>query len=159
MKNRFILIIAFAFFSIGCFSQKSDFFLLGKTGYHYGVPGYCFGLGAEARVAITDPIKLVSSMTYMFTHHRTNGLDLNVNAIYSFIVPETYLQLYPLVGINMDNNKWSEHGQTRRWTKWGANIGGGLDYYVSRYNFVNIEFQYTLIQDYGKFMFGFGHRF
>lgn len=159
MNSKFLLVAVFSLISIGCFSQKSDFFLLGKFGYHYGDPGDRLGIGAEARVAITDPIKIVSSMTYMFTHQDVKGFDVNVNAIYSFPIQDTQLQLYPLVGINMDNNRWSKNGNSRSWTKWGANIGGGADYYVSRYNFVNIEIQYTLIRDYAKMMIGFGHRF
>lgn len=153
------IVITFLLISIATYSQKSDIFLLGKFGYNYGEPGDRFGLGAEARVALTDPLKIASAITFMFPHQGITALDVNVNALYSLPIEDTSLQLYPLLGLNMDNNRLSKEGVKRSWTKWGVNLGAGVDYYITKYNFINVDLQYTFVRDYAKIMIGFGHRF
>jgi len=156
---RTIVIAVCVFVSVGVFSQQSDFFLLGKLGYHYGDPGDRIALGADVRVGLTDPLKISSGFTFGFPHGGVTGLDVNVNALYSIPVGETPLEVYPLAGLNMDNNRYNKDGFKRSWTKWGVNLGAGLDYYIATYDFINIDIQYTFVRGYAKAMIGYGHRF
>lgn len=155
--QKIFMIAALLLFSAGAFAQQGSFSLLGKIGYQSDFER--LGIGGDARIGLVEHIRLVPSMTFMVPNNDVMGLEADLNLQYVFPISGTTLDLYPLTGFNMDNNRFSKHGYKHKWTKWGYNIGAGTDYYLTKDDFLNLEFQYTFGRDFARIMLGYGYKF
>lgn len=154
---RIFIVASLLLVSAGVFSQQGSFSLIGKVGYQSDYDR--FGFGMDARIGLVDHIRVVPSFTFMVPNKDITGLEADLNLQYVFPIGGTALDIYPLTGLNMDNNKWSKHGESRKWTRWGYNIGVGSDYYITKSDFLNVEFQYTIGRDFARIMVGYGYKF
>lgn len=160
--KKFLLLIAFvATTTLGAFAQtnqgeKSAILQLG----YQSEPGRLM-LGVEGRYNITDNIRIAPDVMFLFPKDKMTGLDVNVNAHYVFPF-EDNLTVYPLAGLAMLNNRYS--GETingkkfdsKGFTDWGFNLGGGLGYNLTSTSFLNLEMKYTF-SDGDHFTVGFGY--
>lgn len=157
-EQKLFIILAALLLSVGAFGQQGSFSLLGKVGYQSDFDR--LGLGAEARIGLTEQFRIAPSMMFMIPNDNVLGLEVDANLQYVFPIQGTTLDIYPTMGFNMNNNRFSKDGfKKRKWTKWGYNLGAGADYYLSKDDFLNFELQYTFGPDFARVMIGYGYKF
>lgn len=155
-KILFALLLAIV--SVGAYAQQGSVSGHAKLGYQSDYKR--FGVGVEGRYEIINNVRLAPDVIIFFPNNNTWGVDLNLNAQYTFTNIVDKLTLYPLAGVNISNNKWSYHGLSNKFTNFGFNVGAGADYDITPGTYVNFEMKYTFADwDYGQFMFGYGLRF
>lgn len=167
-KLLFVLLLAVV--SVGAYAQKGSVSGHAKLGYQSDYKR--FGVGVEGRYEIIDNVRLAPDAIIFFPKNDTWGLDINLNAQYTFKNVLDKLTIYPLAGVNISNNKWSASGDTKKvlkalgadtsnsFTNFGFNLGAGADYDITADSYLNFEMKYTFADaDYGQFMFGYGIRF
>lgn len=155
--KRLLLIVALASIFMGAQAQSGAKSLMLKAGYQTDYDR--FGIGLEGRYGLTDKIRLAPDVVFFFPNNHTTGLDINLNAHYVFDI-QRGLSLYPLAGIAVVNNHWSNNGNSHGSTDLGFNLGAGAGYDLSARNYLNFEFKYTFQDsDCATFMFGYGVRF
>lgn len=154
---KIVLLVSLLIVSLNICAQKGNFSLIGKAGYQTDHDRVGFGM--DARIGLVNQIRLVPAFTFMIPNKDVAGLEIDLNLQYVFQLSGTSIDLYPLTGLNMDNNRWSKHGESNKWTRWGYNIGMGTDYYITKSDFLNFEFQYTIGRDFARFMIGYGYKF
>lgn len=162
--KKVLLAIVLATLSLGLHAQigKGEKSVILQAGYQSD-PGRLM-LGVAGRYAIVDNIRLAPDVMFMFPKDKVTGLDVNINAHYVFSV-EDKLNIFPLMGLAMLNNRYSGgerigdyKTKSKGFTDWGFNLGGGLEYNISSYSFLNLEMKYTF-SDADHFTVGFGYGF
>lgn len=117
------------------------------------------GIGAQARLGITQNLRMSPDAIIYFPKDHTTALDVNANLEYA-IPLQSNASLYPLAGISMVNTRYSYKGISNSNTDFGFNLGAGFDYNFSSKNYVNIEYRYTFNDwDFSSFSIGYGFRF
>lgn len=119
------------------------------------------GIGAQARLGITQNLRISPDAIIYFPKNHTTALDVNANLEYA-IPLQSNASLYPLAGISMVNTRYSYKGisNSNSNTEFGFNLGAGFDYNFSSKNYVNIEYRYTFNDwDFSSFSIGYGFRF
>lgn len=117
------------------------------------------GIGAQARLGITQNLRISPDAIIYFPKNHTTALDVNANLEYA-IPLQSNASLYPLAGISMVNTRYSYKGISNSNTEFGFNLGAGFDYNFSSKNYVNIEYRYTFNDwDFSSFSIGYGFRF
>lgn len=165
-KILFALLLAIV--SVGAYAQQGSVSGHAKLGYQSDYKR--FGVGVEGRYEIIDNVRLAPDAVIFFPKNKTWGLDINLNAQYTFTNIVDKLTLYPLAGVNISNNRTSSDTfyigkekyktKSRGFTEFGFNVGAGADYDITPGTYVNFEMKYTFADwDYGQFMFGYGLRF
>lgn len=156
MKKLF-LIAALVVLSMGAYAQQGSKSLVFKGGYQ--TESERFGIGAQGRYGLTDNIRIAPEAIFFFPKNHVTGLDINVDVHYVFNLQDG-LSLYPLAGLGMGNNRYSNNGFSVSSTDFGLNLGAGLDYSLSESSFLNAEFKYTLSDgDHAFIAVGYGIKF
>ena len=167
--KKVLLAILLTTLSLGVYAQtgQGEKSLVFQAGYQ-SEPGRLM-LGVAGRYNILDNIRLAPDAMFMFPKNKVTGLDINVNAHYVFPVEGT-VNIFPLMGLAMMNNRYSGEtfhtpagdikSDSRGFTNWGFNLGGGVEYNISSASFLNLEMKYTFSdQDHFTVGFGYGIRF
>lgn len=141
--------------SIGASAQVGDFSLNGKVGYQSEIKR--FGIEVGGRYEIVQNLRLAPAVSFWFPKHELLGFNVDINALYKFPIAQSTLDIYPLAGINMSNNRANKHVKS---TDFGFNLGAGLDYYLTSSDYLNFEFKYTFGGgDFATIMVGYGYKF
>lgn len=167
--KKVLFVILLTIVSVGAFAQKGSISGHAKLGYQSDYKR--FGVGAEARYEVIDNVRLAPDLVFFFPKNKTWGADINLNVQYAFTNVLDKLTIYPLLGLNISNNRYSGEtvhlggGQEVKYdsegfTNFGFNLGAGADYDITPDTYLNFEMKYTFSKgDYGQFMFGYGVRF
>lgn len=170
--KKYILTLCVALVSVCAFAQKGQKAV--GLNLSYGTEISNLGIGAKGQYNFTDAIRGEVSFDYFLKKNNTSMWDINVNAHYLFPVAKG-LKVYPLAGITltswksswgvddfafdddekeyMDEDDWSGSIST---SKFGANLGAGVQYDINDKWAVNFEVKYQLISDFGQAVFGLG---
>lgn len=155
--KKLLLLVALVAFSFSTYAQTGSKSALIKAGYQ--TKAKRIGLGLEGRYSVTDNIRVAPDVTVFFPKDHLLGMDINVNAHYLLPLQEGF-SFYPLAGIAMINNHYSNDGFSVSTTDFGFNLGAGAEYNLCPTNYVNVEFKYTFTdRDFAVFMLGYGIRF
>lgn len=131
----------------------------------YGTKAETAGIGLHVKNCLTDAFRASLSSNYYFKHSGVTAFDVNLEGNYLFGLGEK-VRVYPLVGVVLgiwhadDVNvsyggmNFGVDGQTD--TKFGANLGGGIDYLVSEHLGLNAEVKYQIISHASQVVFGIG---
>lgn len=115
-----------------------------------------FGLGVRLLYGINENIRLDLSDHYYFKKEYKYLDDLNLNVHYLFDVADN-LQLYPLAGVtlllwkvefddyNFQTDTWFKNSFSD--SKFGVNLGGGVQYALTDQLMLNGEVKFQLISD------------
>lgn len=161
--QKLLCVAVLLIFSNGAFAQTSNISLLGKLGYQTDFER--FGIELGGRYEVAPQLRIAPAVSFLFPKNHTLGFNVDLNVQYAFSLPNTELDLYPLMGLNMSNNDFDPDvkvdGQKvgYKWTKWGYNLGFGADYYLTSSDFLNFEFKYTFGGDFATVMLGYGYKF
>lgn len=125
-----------------------------------------FGLGAKFQWNVIDNLRLEPSFNYFFEKDMVNMWDLSANAHYQFSLSDSFVA-YPLAGISVmgvsvDVPKfdlgygYSVGGGSASDTEIGFNIGGGVDYNVTKNIAINLEAKYKIGGDWSRLVIAAG---
>jgi opacity protein-like surface antigen len=159
MKKVLLGIVLAVAFSLGVQAQTGEKSAVFQAGYQSD-PGRLM-IGVEGRYNITNNIRIAPDVLFLFPKNKVTGLDIDINAHYVFPL-ESNVSVFPLAGLAMLNGRYSGEtiaGQkfdSRGFTNWGFNLGGGVEYNLSSNTFLNLEMKYTF-SDADCFTVGFGY--
>lgn len=131
----------------------------------YGTKAETAGIGLHVKNCLTDAFRASLSSNYYFKHAGVTAFDVNLEGNYLFDLSEK-VRVYPLAGVVMgiwhadgvDVSYGGMHlgvdGQTD--SKFGANLGGGIDYLVSEHLGLNAEVKYQIISHASQAVFSIG---
>lgn len=164
-----------ALVSVGAFAQKGE----QRVGLNlnYGTEIANVGLGAKYQYGLTDAIRLEGGFDYFFKKDGASMWDININAHYLFPFADKFAA-YPLVGLTYTNwgldyavgydmdsnsstgNMWGmdeeiASGKVHE-SRFGVNLGAGIQYDITDNWAANFEIKYQLIGDFGQAVFGIG---
>ena len=156
MKKLFIIaLMVFVGMSVQAQSVKGD--MAAGVNLAYGTKdGFSnFGLGAKFQYNFTDALRIEPSATYFLKKDLVSMWDVNVNLHYLFTVAEKF-QLYPLAGASLVGMKADYGIGSASETKFGFNVGGGAQYWVTETLGLNLDIKYQIVSDFDRLVFSLG---
>jgi outer membrane protein X len=121
------------------------------------------GFGPKFQYNVTAPIRLEASFTYFLKKDYITMWDANVNAHYLFGLGDK-AAFYPLAGLcivntgvsySVDLGEYGSVGGSASESRFGANLGAGLDYKLSDQLIANVEAKYKIVEG-GRFVVSVG---
>ena len=163
MMKKIILILVMATAMLMAHAESGEWAVGGQV--VYGTKAETAGIGLHVKNCLTDALRASLSSNYYFKHSGVTAFDVNLEANYLFNVGEK-VRVYPLAGVvlgiwhadgvnvSYGGMNFGVDGQTN--TKFGANLGGGVDYLVSEHLGLNAEVKYQIISHASQVVFGIG---
>jgi outer membrane protein X len=111
------------------------------------------GLGAKIRYGILDNLRAEASFNYYFKNKGYHMWDLNANAHYLFPIANKF-SAYPLAGFTIVNKTYSDFDDSI--TRFGLNLGGGVEYDVRPNISLNAEIKYSIVSSIDQAVFSLG---
>ena len=171
MKKN-LLFALFAIISMGAFAQVGE-----KTiglNVSYGTEIKNIGIGVKGQYNFTDAIRGEASFDYFLKKDGLSMWDANLNAHYLFPLGNK-LKVYPLVGLSFTNWKtdltlelddedkeflgedWEDE-DLGSWSesKFGINLGGGIQYDLTDKLVFSAEAKYQIISNFDQAVFSVG---
>ena len=162
--KKFTVVAIMLVMSIGASAQKGDFSLNGKLGYQTEFER--FGVEVGGRYEFVTNFRIAPAVSFWFPKDDILGFNIDLNAQYKFTIPQTTLDIYPLAGLNVSNNRCGgkfegvKISDSVGSTKFGVNLGFGADYYFTNSDYLNFEFKYAFSKvDFATIMIGYGYKF
>lgn len=161
--KKIILILVMAAAMLMAHAESGEWNVGGQV--VYGTKAETAGIGLHVKKCLTDALRLNLSSNYYFKHSGVTAFDVNLEGNYLFGVGEK-VRVYPLAGVvlgiwhadgvnvSYGGMNFGVDGQTN--TKFGANLGGGVDYLVSEHLGLNAEVKYQIISHASQVVFGIG---
>ena len=161
--KKIILILVMATAMLMAHAESGEWAVGGQV--VYGTKAETAGIGLHVKNCLTDALRASLSSNYYFKHSGVTAFDVNLEANYLFNVGEK-VRVYPLAGVvlgiwhadgvnvSYGGMNFGVDGQTN--TKFGANLGGGVDYLVSEHLGLNAEVKYQIISHASQVVFGIG---
>ncbi len=119
----------------------------------YGTEINSVGLGAKFRYGILDNLRAEASFNYYFKNKGYHMWDLNANAHYLFPIANKF-SAYPLAGFTIVNKTYSDFDDSI--TRFGLNLGGGVEYDVRPNIGLNAEVKYSIVSSIDQAVFSLG---
>lgn len=119
----------------------------------YGTEINSVGLGAKFRYGILDNLRAEASFNYYFKNKGYHMWDLNANAHYLFPIANKF-SAYPLAGFTIVNKTYSDFDDSI--TRFGLNLGGGVEYDVRPNISLNAEIKYSIVSSIDQAVFSLG---
>ena len=126
----------------------------------FGSETNSLGFGVKGQYYFTDHIRGEGSFDYFFKRKGLSMWDVNANVHYLFDVADKF-KVYPLAGLGYTN--WSYkyeyagapvvEGSDGRLA---VNLGGGVEYELTKNLNVNAEAKYQIISNYNQLVLGVG---
>lgn len=151
-------------------SRRGESSLMANAGYQSNYKR--FGLGLQYRYVIANNLRIAPDVTFFFPKEKVTGLDVDVNFhyVFNFKADGQGFQVYPLVGIGMQNNFYGDRTVTINGeqivedrdnsTDFAFNLGGGITLPLSARCYLNAETKFMFgDRDNVVFMLGYGCRF
>ncbi len=164
MKKITFLIVAL-FIALGASAQKEEKSI--GLSLNYGTEIESLGIGGHFNYNVTDHIRLAPDFTYFFENDGLNEWDLNLNAHYLFPLDNSKVTVYPIAGFLITH--WSAGidlnigglSISASETKFGVNLGGGIQCDITRNLFFKGELKYCLVSDFDQAVVsvGLGYKF
>lgn len=162
-KAMFILVAALVACSVNA-QEKGD--MAAGLNLSYGLHSDYknFGIGAKFQYNLTDAIRIEPSVSYFLKKDYMSMWDINANIHYLFHVGDNFV-IYPLAGLTFLGAKADFGDALGEWgdlvegyggktsaseTKFGANLGGGAQYWLTKNFALNLEIKYQLVSDFDR---------
>lgn len=142
----------------------------------YGTEHKALGIGVKGQYGITDAVRAEASFDYFLKKDGLSMWDVNLNAHYLFPLTQK-LKVYPLAGLTFTNWKFDDAFEieidpefaqyldddditsgsaSASESKFGINLGAGVQYDLTDKLILNVEAKYQLISDFDQMIFGVG---
>lgn len=151
MKKLFFILVAVVCFSVANAQEKGSMAAGVNLNLGFAYPGSYsnVGLGAKFQYSFTDHIRIEPAFTYFFKKDYLSMWDLMANVHYVFPMANDKLNLYPLAGLGVLGAKASVLGYSSSTTDFGINLGGGVEYKITKSIALGAEVKYQIVSDYG----------
>ena len=156
--KKLLLLVCAAVMSLSASAQAGDKALGAQL--VFGSETNSFGLGVKGQYYFTDQLRGEASVDYFFKNKGVSMWDINANVHYLFDVADKF-KVYPLAGLGYTN--WSYkyeyagapvvEGSDGRLA---VNLGGGVEYELTKNLNVNAEAKYQIISNYNQLVLGVG---
>jgi len=163
MMKKVLLLLVMAATMLMAHAERGEWAVGGQV--VYGSKAETAGIGLHVKNCLTDVVRLGLSSNYYFKHSGVSAFDVNLEANYLFTLSEK-VRVYPLAGVvlgiwhadGVDIEAGGMHvgvdGSTD--TKFGGNLGGGIDFLVNDRLGLNAEVKYQIISHASQVVFGIG---
>lgn len=171
--KKFLTVAIFAMLCVNTFAQKGDVAV--GANFSYGTEIKNIGFGVKGQYNFTNALRAELSGDYFLKKDGLSMWDVNLNLHYLFPISEK-LKVYPLAGVTFTNWNWkydfsSICGDYYYYddyyyddyddsddsvSKFGANLGGGIQYNLTRNLVINAEVKYQLINSFDQLVVGVG---
>ena len=156
--KKLLLLVCAAVMSLSASAQAGDKALGAQL--VFGSETNSLGFGVKGQYYFTDHIRGEGSFDYFFKRKGLSMWDVNANVHYLFDVADKF-KVYPLAGLGYTN--WSYkyeyagapvvEGSDGRLA---VNLGGGVEYELTKNLNVNAEAKYQIISNYNQLVLGVG---
>lgn len=110
----------------------------------------------------SNHLRISPNADYIFRHNNTDAFSLNCNMHFPYKLGTSPLNIYPLVGASY--TQWSMRNSdientddtSTRVTRFGINIGGGLEWYATSTFKVTAEGKFGWMKDFNTGVFSVG---
>lgn len=181
MKRLLVLLLSVFAVCGSAWAQQGEKSMGVNLGYGSGSLHKSFKIGAEFRYGITDAIRVAPSFDYFFKSDEVGLWSINANAHYLFSIKSVEgLKVYPLLGLTVlgtlgagagdegdevdMGDEWGDYYpdydedlvniSSGNVTKFGGNIGAGVQYPVLSNLDLGFEIKYQFVKDYDQVVFG-----
>ena len=136
--------------------------LAGSADIQYGTEIESVGLGFKFSWMMTNDWRLAPNMTFWLKNNDLSSFDINVDVHYLAHLNNRW-RMYPIAGLTLAYWKQDANATKNKdsGTKFGINLGAGIEFDIDRHFFINSELKYRLISKYdqGIIALGVGYRF
>lgn len=157
MKKLFVICLM-AFIGLGVSAQSKGEMAAGLNlayGTSDGINN--LGIGAKFQYNFTDALRIEPSANYFFRNNFISLWEANVNAHWIFKFVDDKLGVYPIAGVTVLGYKASYLGySTPTYTRFGANVGAGAQYWITDHIGVNADIKYSIVADIDRPVFAVG---
>ncbi len=162
------MVVVALFTTLNTFAQKDEKSIGLNLGYGSEVKN--FAIGAKFNYGLTDQIRLSPSFNYFLPKDGFSGWELNADAHYLFDVAPK-IKIYPLAGLTFTGWRFDWGGMLDDWedeygydfededgggssteTKFGINLGGGINYQLTNKLDIGFELKYSIVSDFDQFV-------
>lgn len=180
MKRLTLVVLAVCMACGFAFAQQGEKAVGINLGYGSGDFHKAFKIGAEFKYNVTDAIRIAPGFDYFFKSNGVGLWGINANAHYLFDIKSVNgLKVYPLAGISLLGSLISDEATgiegvdwddihpgigdyvdgameeaTKNQTKFGFNIGAGIQYPVMENIDLGFEIKYQFVSDFDQIVFG-----
>ena len=173
MKKIF-LVMALVLMGISASAQQGE--KAAGINLSYGTEHKALGIGVKGQYGITDAIRAEASFDYFLKKDGLSMWDINLNVHYLFPLTDK-LKVYPLAGLTFTNWKYEETIEIEvdpmfaqylteddltigsvsgSESKFGVNLGAGLQYDLTEKLALNVEAKYQFVSDFDQIIFSLG---
>lgn len=158
--KKLVVMLMLVLISVGAYAQQgqsSAGFTIG-----YGFDSKNATLGLDYRYNLTDEVRLTPSLTHFVKNDGLSAWAIDMNVHYVFKLSEMF-GFYPLGGLSLSFWKGSYEADipgmgelkvSDNETRFGANVGLGVELYATREITVGLEAKYNIIKDVDQAMIG-----
>lgn len=111
-------------------------------------------LGIDYRYCIFDNFRISPSLTYNVKNETLSAWAIDMNAHYVFNLNE-WFGFYPLAGLDLSFWKSSYDHFSYNFTRFGVNVGLGVELYATNEFTIGAEVKYLGIKDFDRPTIGF----
>ena len=151
MKKLFLL-LTLALVSTSGFAQRETFEFGVKFNYGFDDPNV--GIGLLGRYNIDGHFRPELTLNYYPESDDHSAWDVNANLHYIFHITNKF-KLYPLGGLAVSGHDFDRGPIDYSETTVGVNLGGGLQYNITRNLHLNAETYYQFVDDYDRGIMNF----
>ncbi len=146
MKKTFLLAAAMIIAALGSQAKAAD--LAVGAGFNYATKFDQAGLGFKVQVGLSGNWRIQPEIIYFFQNRDVSTFQINCDAHYAInIAPK--LNVYPLAGVSFSS--WSvDHSESNATTRFGVNLGAGLEYRVASRLDIFVEERGQITSDYSQ---------
>ena len=156
--KKLLLLVCAAVMSLSASAQAGDKALGAQL--VFGSETNSLGFGVKGQYYFTDHIRGEGSFDYFFKRKGLSMWDVNANVHYLFDVADKF-KVYPLAGLGYTNGSYKYEyagapvveGSDGRLA---VNLGGGVEYELTKNLNVNAEAKYQIISNYNQLVLGVG---
>ncbi len=155
MKKLMMLICGLLLCGASAYAEKGEIGL--GANLNYGTHRDNFGFGAKLQYGLSNAVRSELSLNAFFKKNHTSNYDVNLN--FHYVIPlGASVRFYPLAGLtltrwstNFDGNDtaWGGQDWSISWhaTRFGANMGAGVEFDLMPNVVLNFEGKYQIVSD------------
>lgn len=121
----------------------------------YNESGY---LSASFQYAWADHFRLAPEIGFVFPNNHKTGFMIDADVQFPFRIAKG-LGLYPLAGLAFNNWSYKTGHGTDNISRFGINVGAGLDVYFTNSFKMSVEAKYSLMQNTSGVFVGLGFNY
>lgn len=149
-KIKYLMLTLMMVLGVGVASAQEGTSAVGfNLGYATGDGINNLGIGVKYSYQMSDNLRVQPSFTYYFEKDNANLYDLSVDFHYLFNFNDDKMAFYPIFGFTTPFYHFNgdEGIESHTWTRFGCNLGAGLQYKLTDDFALVGEAKYKIVKD------------